>query len=304
MVHADADEEQTPWFAAADPMARHLTAEKRPKKPLRRGMMPAIMDLKTALKELEAAGSESTRKTYARHGIQPPMFGVSFATLGKLKKQIKSDHGLARQLWATGNHDARILATMIADPGMMNEAELESWVATLDNALMADAVAKVAAASSYAMKKMQQWTRSADEWTSSAGWCVLAMMAADRAHADAFFDAYLGRIEKEIASAPNRTRYAMNNALIAIGVRGGSLMTKAISAAKRIGPVEVDHGQTACETPDAVAYIHKTIAHQAGKAKSPKPAKPAARAAKATSKPHGAASKKKTGKSRAAASRA
>ena len=53
---------------------------------------------------------------YARHGVGTEMFGVSYANFGKLKKEIRTDHKLAEALWTTGNFDARVLATMIADP--------------------------------------------------------------------------------------------------------------------------------------------------------------------------------------------
>ena len=45
---------------------------------------------------------------------------------------------------------------------------------------------------------------------------------------------------------------------------------EALAAAERIGKVHVDHGNTACTTPDAAAYIQKTL----GRAAEPK-AKPA-----------------------------
>ena len=223
------------------------------------------MDLKTALKQLEAAGSEPTRKTYARHGVTGPMFGVSFATLGKLKKTIKTDHALARQLWGTGNHDARILATMIADPSIMTEAELETWVGDLDNYPITDAFSKMAAQSPFARKKMQQWTRKPDEWMSTAGWDLLGLLAMDKTQPDDLLDSYIKRIEAEIHDAPNRTRHAMNGALIGIGTRGGSLTQKAVAAAKRIGTVQVDHGDTDCHTPDAATYISKVLQHREGK---------------------------------------
>jgi len=56
-------------------------------------------------------------------------------------------------------------------------------------------------------------------------------------------------------------RYSMNNALINIGVRNPKLEKIAIAAAARIGTVEVDHGETGCKTPEAVAYIKKTVAY-------------------------------------------
>ena len=60
----------------------------------------------------------------------------------------------------------------------------------------------------------------------------------------------------------------MNNALINIGTRNASLRKKATAAAKRIGKVAVDHGETNCKTPDAAAYIKKVADHQRKKAKA------------------------------------
>ena len=60
---------------------------------------------------------------------------------------------------------------------------------------------------------------------------------------------------------------AMNNALIAIGIRNARLEKLAIAAARRIGKVEVDHGETSCKTNDAEAYIKKTKEHRKTKAK-------------------------------------
>ena len=51
-------------------------------------------------------------------------------------------------------------------------------------------------------------------------------------------------------------------ALIAIGIRNGKLERNALAAAQKIGKVEVDHGETNCQTPDAAAYIRKTRQRQ------------------------------------------
>jgi hypothetical protein len=42
------------------------------------------MTLAEAMHALEKAGSAQTRKTYARHGAEEPMFGVSFAVMKTL----------------------------------------------------------------------------------------------------------------------------------------------------------------------------------------------------------------------------
>ena len=74
------------------------------------------MTVSEVMKRLEEPGTAQNRKVYARHGMHEPFFGVSFAELGKLQKAIKTDHALARELWSTGNWDARHLACMVADP--------------------------------------------------------------------------------------------------------------------------------------------------------------------------------------------
>jgi 3-methyladenine DNA glycosylase AlkD len=207
---------------------------------------------------LEREGTAQNRKIYARHGVGEKMFGVSYAALAKLKKQIKTDHGLAERLWASGNHDARILATMIADPARASSDLLDAWAAGLDNYVITDAFAKFAAASPSARSSVEKWTRSKDEWIGSAGWLMLALLAtSDEKLPDESLTGYLQVIESSIHTSRNRVRAAMNNVIIGIAARSDQLEKLAIASAKRIGKVEVDHGETGCKTPDAVAYIEK-----------------------------------------------
>jgi 3-methyladenine DNA glycosylase AlkD len=216
------------------------------------------MTLDEVMATLEAAGSAQTRKIYARHGGGPEMFGVSYAELYKLRKRIKVDHDLALALWATGNHDARVLATMIDDAKKVDRAQAERWVADLSNYGLTDAVSGLIARSPAAREVMPAWMARDGEWESSAGWNILAQLALDdRTLDDGFFAAYLPVIEQQIHQAKNRTRYSMNNALIAIGARSDALEGAALAVAKRIGKVDVDHGETHCKTPDAPTYIVK-----------------------------------------------
>jgi len=67
------------------------------------------------------------------------------------------------------------------------------------------------------------------------------------------------QIEANIHQLKNCTRETMNMALIAVGIRNSNLEKLATAAAGRIGKVEVDHGDTSCKTPDAAAYIKKTL---------------------------------------------
>lgn len=210
---------------------------------------------------LKAAGTAQNRKIYARHGATEPMFGVSYAGHTKLAKKIKTDQALAEQLWATGNHDARILASKIADPAHCDHHLLEQWVSDLDSYVLADAFAMLAASSPIAARKRSKWSKSRKEWIGRSGWLMIAHAAKSPEAPDSEFHGIIERIAEEIGTAKNRTRDAMNSALIAIGSRH-PFTKQAIDAARQIGKVEVDHGETGCKTPDAEPYIRKVLARK------------------------------------------
>lgn len=219
------------------------------------------MQFEDVMQQLAARGTAQNRKIYARHGATEPMFGVSFADLYKLQKSIGVDHALAWQLWGTGNHDARVLATLVADGGRFTAAEVKRWQKGIDNHVLGDALAKVAAKGPAALAAGLQCIARKDEWTSVFGWLLLASAVGDAALADQEFAALLPQIVATLQKAPNYTRHAMNSCVIAIGCRP-SLRAQALAAAKRIGVVTVDHGQTSCKTPDAADYILKIAARE------------------------------------------
>lgn len=239
--------------------AKQLTA-KMPAAPAPR------MTLAATMHELERAGSAQTRKTYARHGATGPMFGVSFAALKLLRKRIGVDHELACALWDTGNLDARNLAVKIADPARMSSAELDRWAREAGAPRMCGGyVAMLAAEGPHAAEKAAQWL-AGDAPVRPLGWSLLAQLAQrDETMPDAWFKERLAEIERTIHTVANGEREAMNLAIIAIGCRNAALRKAATAAAKRIGEVEVDHGDTACETPDAATYIDKAWAHSLAK---------------------------------------
>ncbi|MEW5870827.1 MAG: DNA alkylation repair protein [Chloroflexota bacterium] len=221
------------------------------------------MDVNEVIQALQAYGTEQNRKVYRRHGVGENQFGVSFANLKALKKQIKTDHALAQQLWASGNHEARLLALMIADPQAATLELLQVWVQDLDNYVITDAFSAFASQTPFARQLMARWTEEDGEWVGQAGWDLLAHLAMKDAQLpEAFFEPYLNTIEAEIHTRKNRVRHAMNSALIAIGIRTPALEQQALAAAQHIGKVQVDHGQTSCKTPDATAYIRKTLARK------------------------------------------
>ena len=81
------------------------------------------------LKRLKAAGTARKRASAARVGI--PMdkaYGVSVGIIRAHAKELKGHHALAQPLWATDIHEARLLATLLADPATMRRGEIERWL--------------------------------------------------------------------------------------------------------------------------------------------------------------------------------
>lgn len=216
------------------------------------------MSLDEVMRALEKAGSAQTKKTYARHGAVEPMFGVKFGTLKLLLDRIGIDQALALQLWKTKNQDARNLAMKIADPTRIRSADLDRWAKENGMRICGAYIASLAAESPHSAAKLRDWLGSSDEGLRAMGWTLVAQLASlDEKTPDAGFAKHLARIEKTIHSASSVERGAMNGAVIAIGGRSMGLRKLATAAAKRIGPVTVDHGDTACKTPEAGAYIAK-----------------------------------------------
>lgn len=235
-------------------------------------------DLASVMAFLEEAGTAQNRKVYARHGAAEPMFGVSYKNLGLIRKRIGVDHDLALELWATGNHDARVLALQTAEADAVTPETARRWAGDATNYILAEALGGLCARTRWARTLSDDWRDDPGEWPASIGWFIVACTAENsEVWTPAELRDLVGQIEAEIGGRPNRVRHEMNGALIAVALRDGNLRRSVLAAARRIGPVAVDHGQTGCKTPEVAPYVERTLAHRA--AKSTRPAK-SARAAR------------------------
>ena len=213
------------------------------------------------LAELERLGNESTKRTLMKHGAREPFFGVRVGDLKTLVKKIKVDHALALELYDTGNSDAMYLAALIADPMAFTKTQLKKWAkGAYWYMLSGFAVPWSASESKFGRELALEWIDGAGEQIQNAGWCTYASLVAIKPDAELDakeIEALMARVKKEIGSAPNRTRYAMNNFVISVGCFVQPLSAKAKTVAKALGEVEVDMGDTSCQVPVALDYIEK-----------------------------------------------
>lgn len=221
-------------------------------------------DLDAVMARLEAFGTEQTRRTYRRHGMSEPLFGVKWGDMRPLAKRLGTDHELAWSLWATGNGDARVLATMVADLSRMTDVDVDTWLADCDSYPLVDAlVAHVAERMPDMAGRAERWIASDRDRTGQAGWQLMSAFATtDVGTADEYFEAQLATIEQRMRSYGNWTRRAAGGAIISIGLRDPALEAAARRTAIRLGHVDFDPGETGCVMPDPIAYIERVQARR------------------------------------------
>lgn len=220
------------------------------------------MTLDEVMKALESKASATTKRTLMRHGAPEPIFGVRIGDMKPIQKQIKGDQSLAMQLYATGNSDAMYLAGLVADGRNMTRAQIERWVKTsVWHMHSGTTVPCVAAEHPDAIEIALKWIDSPKESIAVSGWATLSNVVCvepDDKLPIKQLGALLSRVVKTIHTSPNRVRYAMNTFIICCGTYVAPLADKSVDAARKIGRVEVDMGQTGCQVPDAESYILKS----------------------------------------------
>jgi 3-methyladenine DNA glycosylase AlkD len=225
--------------------------------------------VKSVMAELKSKGKENTRAIYARHGIPiDRTFGVSNADLKVIAKTIRKQQALALELYETGVMDAMYLAGIVADGSQMTKKQLQAWAeGAADMPMIAEFTVPWVAVENAAGRELAlEWMKSKKEQVASAGWCTysgLLATSADEALDLKEIEGLLKTVVTGIHSAPNRVRSTMKGFVIAVATYVAPLLKQAKVAAKEMGVVSVDVGDTDCTVRQASDTIAK--AEAAGK---------------------------------------
>ena len=187
--------------------------------------------------ELRAMGSEEARAGIARYGINvDDAFGVSIYELRMVAKRLGTDHGLALALWATGNHEARLLACFVDDPAAITEEQMEAWASDFDSWDICDqATTSLFDLTEHAWTKAAAWAKREEEWVKRGGFALMAGLAVhDKEASDRAFTKLLPLIERCARDERNFVKKAVNWALRNVGKRNLVLNKAAIACAEKI----------------------------------------------------------------------
>lgn len=193
--------------------------------------------VKGILAELRGLGSAKDRAGMARYGINVEnAFGVSIYELRKVARRLGTDHELALGLWATGNHEARLLACFVDDPDSVTSAQMEAWAGDFDSWDICDqATTSLFDLTNHGWAKAREWAAREEEWVKRGGFALMAGLAVhDKAAADRAFVKLLPLIERGALDDRNFVKKAVNWALRNIGKRNLSLNAAAVACAEKI----------------------------------------------------------------------
>lgn len=173
----------------------------------------------------------------ARFGLSGAQrLGVAVPVLRRIARSLGRDHALALALWETGIPDARILASMVADPAQLSSRQMDAWARDFESWDVCDQTCLNAfCASPRAWRKVHAWSTQKHEFVRRAAFALLAALAVhDRQASDAQFIEALALIEAAAGDERNFVKKAVNWALRTIGKHNAPLHAAAIAAAQRI----------------------------------------------------------------------
>jgi 3-methyladenine DNA glycosylase AlkD len=189
------------------------------------------------LDRLAALGSSANVEGMARFGMSTSgRLGVPVPAMRRLAKEIGRDHRLAVELWETGVPEARIVASMIADPAKLGPARMDRWVRGFDSWDVCDQVCmNLFEKAPFARRKIVQWARREEEFVRRAAFSLLACVAwHDREAPDSDFLPFLPVIASAASDERNFVKKAANWALRTIGKRSPRLNEAALRTAREI----------------------------------------------------------------------
>jgi 3-methyladenine DNA glycosylase AlkD len=193
-------------------------------------------ELSSVIDELKRLSTPEHFSKLAHFGIKDDKaLGVKVPLIRQLAKTIGKNHELSIELWKTEIHEARLLATMIENPKLINNEQFDSWVGDFNSWDICDQCCGLLIKTPFAEDKIIQYANSDSEFVKRTAFVLIcALSVHDKKASDEFFIPFFDLIERESWDERNFVRKAVNWALRQIGKRNDNLRLKAVEVAERI----------------------------------------------------------------------
>lgn len=174
----------------------------------------------------------------ARYGIRTDraLGGIGIPVLRRIARETGRDAALARALWDTGIHEARILSAYVDDPATLAAGEMDRRARGFESWDVCDQVCgNLFDRTPHAWRKAVQWSRAKPEFVRRAGFSLMAGLAVhDKKRPDRDFLALLPLIRAAADDDRNFVKKAVNWALRQIGKRSPFLLAPALALAREL----------------------------------------------------------------------
>jgi 3-methyladenine DNA glycosylase AlkD len=193
------------------------------------------------LQKLETFADSAGREGMARFGIDTSRaLGIKVSQLRPLARALGRNHALAGELWDTGVHEARILASMVDEPKAVTERQMEAWAADFNSWDLVDqCCGNLFDKAPMAWAKAVEWSERREQFVKRAAFSLMAHLAVHaKEEPEQRIEAFLPIIERESTDERNFVKKAVNWALRQIGKRSPYLHPKAVACARRIAAIE------------------------------------------------------------------
>jgi 3-methyladenine DNA glycosylase AlkD len=186
------------------------------------------------LERLRALADPERLEGMARYGIATERaYGVTIRQLRALARDLRVDHQLALDLWESGVHEARILASMVDDPALVDAAQMDRWAADFDSWDLCDQVcANLFRRTPLAYCKAREWIGRREPLVKRAGFALIAgLTVQDKQAPDERFAALLPLIANTANDERDLVRKGASWALRQIGKRSRRLNALSVETA-------------------------------------------------------------------------
>ena len=194
------------------------------------------MTLKEVLIALKSLATSDHLAKLAHFGINDPTaLGIKMPLLRQLAGELGKSHELALELWNTGIHEARLLASMIEEPMLISEFQIDAWVNDFNTWDICDQCCSVLGKTEFSRRKIDEYSTRPEEFVKRTAFVLMCNMAIHHKKVEnEVFCHFLNIIEREAWDDRNFVRKAVNWSVRQIGKRNEELRLKAIETCERI----------------------------------------------------------------------
>ncbi|GAA2796255.1 DNA alkylation repair protein [Crossiella cryophila] len=211
------------------------------------------------LAELAALEDPKARAVNEKHGDD---HGVNLGKLRAIAKRLKTQQDLARQLWATGETPARLLALLICRPKAFERDELDRMLREARRPKVHDwLVNYVVKKGPHAEELRLTWFADPDPVIASAGWALTSERVVKKPEG-LDLPGLLDLIEAQMKDAPERLQWAMNHCLAQIGIEHPEHRARALDIGERLEVLKDYPTPPNCTSPFAPSWINEMVRRQ------------------------------------------